>query len=82
MWGGVSWRQISQLGSLFKMELAHGRCSLNEARIIIMHTVNVCPDLDLLRTEGGPDKRGSVVAAASLKIVDLSFIIASYEARG
>ena len=38
--------EITELGGLVKVEVAHRRSAFDHARVIVVHTVNVCPNLD------------------------------------
>lgn len=69
--------EVSQFGSFFEMQVADRRCLFNDARIVVVHTVDVCPYLDFFRTDSRTDQRGAVVAAATLQVVDLAVSIAA-----
>ena len=62
--------EICQLGGLFKMERAHRRRALYKAGVVIVHTVDIGPNLDLLGVQHSPYYRGGIVAAATTQIVD------------
>ena len=44
--------EVSQLGSLLEMQLMNGSSLVNHSRVIIVHAVNIRPDLNLLSIEG------------------------------
>ena len=54
-----------------------GRGPVNNARVIVVHAIDVGPDLYFGGTDSGPDERGSVVAAAALQVVDFTVGIAT-----
>ena len=70
--------EICQLGGLFKMERAHRRRALYKAGVVIVHTVDIGPNLDLLGVQHSPYYRGGIVAAATTQIVDSAGGIAAY----
>ena len=72
--------EVSQLRSFLKVQLAHGFGLLYHARVIVVHSVDVCPDLDFFGIDGSPDKRCRVVRSAPLQIVHFAVGIAADEA--
>ena len=49
--------EIGKLGSLVKVELAHRLGVSHHARVVVVHTVDVGPDLNLFGTDSGTDDR-------------------------
>ena len=72
--------EIAQLGGLLEVEVPHGGGVVHDARIVVVHAVDVGPDLDLLRTHGRADQRRRVVGTAALQVVDLVVRVAADEA--
>ena len=64
--------EISQFGGFFKMQFAHRRSPLHISGIIVVHPVDVRPNLDFFGTEDRAQQRGGVVAASALQIVHMS----------
>ena len=64
------------------METANGRCGIDEAWVIVVHAVDVGPDLDLVDLESSTDEGSGVVATASLEVVDVAEGIATDIALG
>ncbi len=71
--------EISQLGSLFEMEVSHRARTLYKTRIIIVHSVYICPYLYLLSLYRRTDKRCCIIAASAFKIIDLSVVVKTDE---
>ena len=74
--------EICQLGGLVERKVGYRRCTLHEARVIVVHSVYVGPDLDFLGSYGRADKGGGVVASATLEIVHVTEGVAADEALG
>ena len=72
--------EVGELGSLLEVELTHGLRTLDNTRVIVVHTIDVRPDLDFLCTEGSADEAGGVVGAAALQVVNLAVGVAADEA--
>ena len=53
--------EISELRGLVKRKLGDWLGAFDEARVVVVHAVNVSPDLDLVCKEGRTDKRCRVV---------------------
>ena len=64
--------EVGQFGSFFEMQVANRRCLFNDTRIVVVHTVDVCPYLNFFCADSRTDQRGAVVAAATLQVVDLA----------
>ena len=48
--------EVGQLGSFFKMQLAHRRRFVDNARVVVVHTVDIGPDLDFGSMDSGTDQ--------------------------
>ena len=55
------------------MQVAYGLCLVNYTRIIVVHTVNIGPDLDFIGLDGGTQDGCGVVTSAALKVVYVTF---------
>ena len=64
--------EVCQLGCLLEVELTDGLRVLHDARVVIMHAVNVGPYLDFLCGEGSTYERSRKVATAAEQIVHFS----------
>ena len=69
--------EVGQLGRLVEIEAMDGRGTLDDTWVIVVHAIDVGPDLHFGGADGGPDERGSVVAAAALQVVDFTVGIAT-----
>ena len=69
--------EIGQFCSLLEVQLTYRRGTFHITRVIVVHTVDVRPDLDLLGVDRRADQRRAVVATATLQVVDLSVRIAA-----
>ena len=74
--------EVSQLGSLLEVQLANCLSVLYDTRVVVVHTVDVGPDLNLVCWQGCTDKRSGVVATTTLQVVDLAVSVAADEALG
>ena len=74
--------EVGQLGGLVEVEAVHGACTFYDARVVVVHAVDVGPDLHLFGSDGGANEGGGVVAAAALQVVDLSVSVAADVAFG
>ena len=54
-----------------------GSCLVDETRVIIVHTIDIGPDLDFLGEDCSADKRCGIIAAATLEIVDFAKMISA-----
>ena len=59
------------------MQLANRSCLVNNARVVVVHTVDVCPYLDFRSIHGSTDQRSGVIAATTLQVIDLTVSIAA-----
>src|SRR6185436_12552036 len=67
--------EICQLGGLIESKLRDGERFLDDARVVIVHPVDVGPDLDFFGLDGGTDQGCRVIASASLEVVDLVAVV-------
>ena len=74
--------EVGQLGGLVEVEAVHGACAFYDARVVVVHAVDVGPDLHLFGADGGAYQGGGVVAAAALQVVNLSVSVAADVAFG
>ena len=64
--------EIRQLGGFVKVKMAHGRCILHHTGVVVVHSVDVCPDLDFFRPGDGADDAGRIVRPSPPEVVHLS----------
>ena len=69
--------KVSQFCCFLKTKLTHGSCAFNKTRVVVVHPVDVCPNLNLTCANGCTDERSCVVRTATLEIVYLPFGIAT-----
>ena len=69
--------EVSQFSSLLKVQLTDRRSLVHHARVIVVHTVDVRPNLDFRRVDGCTDQRSRIVASATLQVVDFTVCIAA-----
>ena len=74
--------EVGQFGRLFKVQMPYGLRIFHHARVVVVHPVDIGPDLDFLRADGGSHQGGGVVAAAPLEVVHLVMGIAADVALG
>ena len=72
--------EVGQLGGFVEVELTHGHGAFHDAGIVVVHAVDVGPDLYLVGLEGGAQQTGGVVAAAAQQVVDVAVGVAADEA--
>ena len=71
--------EVSQLRSLFELQLVDGLRLVYHTRVVVVHTVDVGPDLDFLSVQCSTDERSGVVRTAALQVVYLAVGIAADE---
>ena len=69
--------EVCQLGCLFKMKMAHGRGLVHNTRVVVVHTVDVRPNLDFGSIDSRTYQRSGIIAAATLQIVYLAIGVAA-----
>ena len=74
--------KVCQLGCLLKVKVAYGLGLVNYTGIVVVHAVNIGPDLNLIGLDGGTQDGCGVVAASALQVVDVSLIVAADKALG
>ncbi len=57
------------------MQVTDRRCFIYDARIVVVHTVDICPDLDFINIEGCTDQRSAIVATATLQVINFTVSI-------
>ena len=71
--------KISQLSSFLEVQLANGLSLFHYTRVVVVHAVNVSPNLNFLSVDGSTDKRSRIVATTTLQIIHLAIGIAADE---
>ena len=71
--------EVSQLGCFFKVKLTNRSCLVDNTRVVVMHTVDVCPNLDFGSVYGCSDQGSGVIAATTLQVVYLTVSVAADE---
>ena len=69
--------EIRQLGGFLEVEATYGRRSIDDTGVVVVHAIDIRPDLDLVDLEGGTDERGGIVATPALQVVDIAEGIAA-----
>ena len=62
------------------MQLTHRLRSLYHTGVVVVHTIDVGPDLDLFRAQGGSYQASRVVGTAALKVINLAHSVATDKA--
>lgn len=71
--------EIGKLGGFLEVQVVHGRSLFHETRVVVVHSVDVGPDLYLIGFQSCAYQRRGVVASASLEVVDSSVLVAADE---
>ena len=71
--------EVSQLGSLLEVQLVNGLGAINHAWVVVVHTVDIGPNLNLIGSDSSSDERSGIVATSTLQVVDLAVSIAADE---
>ena len=74
--------EVSKLSRLAEVERFDGFGSLDEARIVVVHAVDVGPNFDDGGRKRGTEDGGGVVATATLEVVNLTIGVHADEALG
>ena len=69
--------EIRQLRGFLEVEATYGGCSIDDTGVVVVHAIDIRPDLDLVDLEGGADERGGIVATSALQVVDIAEGIAA-----
>ncbi len=69
--------KISKLRSFFEVQLINGLCSLYESGVIVVHAVNVRPDLNLFGINCSANQRCSIVGTAALKVINIALNVSA-----
>ena len=74
--------EVSQLCCLLEVQLAYCLCVLYDTRVVVVHTIDIGPDLNLVSWESCTYERSCVVATTTLEIIYLAVSVAADEALG
>lgn len=69
--------EICQLGGFLEVEATYGSRSIDDTGVVVVHAIDIRPDLDLVDLKGGTDERGGIVATPALQVVDIAEGIAT-----
>ena len=58
----------------------YGLCLVNDTWVVIVHTVDISPDLDFLSINGSTNEGGRIVTATTLQIIYLTISITTDKA--
>ena len=58
--------EIGKLGGFLEVETTYGRGRIDDTRVVVMHSVDIRPDLDLLSVDSCSDERRCIVASSTL----------------
>src|SRR5690349_1683764 len=74
--------EISKLCSFGITQFINTGCLFDNAWIIVVDTIDICPDLDLISMQGCTNDRCGVITSSSAQIVNLtSFVSADITLR-
>ena len=62
------------------MKLTYCLCLVNHTGIVVVHSIDICPDLDFISTNGSTDERCGIVGSSTVKVVNLTIGITTDEA--
>ena len=71
--------EVCQLGRFFKMKVTHRRSLVHNTRVVVVHTVDVRPNLDFGSIDGSAYQGSGIIAAAALQVVYLAISVATDE---
>ena len=71
--------EVGQFSCFFKVKLTYRRSLVYYARVIVVHTVDVCPDLDFRSIDGSSNQRSRIVTSSTLQVVDFTVCVAADE---
>ena len=72
--------EVCQLSSLLEVQLVNRLCAINHAWVVVVHTVDISPDLNLVSSDSSTNQRCSIVGTTTLQVVDLAISVATDEA--
>ena len=61
------------------MKMTHRRSLVHNTRVVVVHAVDIRPNLDFGSVDGSTNQRSGIVAAATLQIVYLAIGVAADE---
>ena len=67
--------EVCQLRRFLKMKMTYGSRLVYNTRIIVVHTINVSPNLNFGSIDSRTDQRSGIVAATTLQIIYLTVCI-------
>jgi hypothetical protein len=74
--------KISQFSSFIKREFSYRMCIFNITGVVIMESVNICPDNNLFRIQGNTDEGCGKITTPAFEIIDLAEDIPADEPLG
>ena len=74
--------EVSELGGLLEVQATYWARSVDVAWVIVVHAVDIRPDLDLVGAQHRAHERRGVVAPPALQVVDVAEGIAADVALG
>ena len=74
--------KVGKFSCFLEIELTHRGSTFNKARVVVVHTIDIGPNLNFIGTDGGTNERCCVVRPATLEVVDLTIGIATDESLG
>ena len=69
--------EVCQLGGLFEMQMTHRRSLVHNTGVVVVHAVDIRPNLDFGSVDGSTNQRSRIVASATLQIVYLAVGVAA-----
>ena len=64
------------------MDVVHGGGMIDHAGVVVVHAIDVGPDLDLLSPDGGAYERSGIVGTSTLEVVYIPCGVAADKALG
>ena len=72
--------EVSQFRGFIKVELTHGLCAFNDTGVVVVHAVDVGPNLNFFSAEHRTNQACCIVRTTTLEVVHLTFKVAADEA--
>ena len=72
--------EVCKLGALLEVEVTYRRCTFHHAGVVVVHAVDIGPDLDLLGIHCRADQCCGIVTATTLEIVVATLVVHTDEA--
>ena len=62
------------------MKVTHGSRVIHKAGVVVVHAVDVGPDLDFIRLDSGTNQRSGIITATPLQVINFAISVAADKA--